>query len=67
LLGLALLVGLALVAFVWRRSRSIHRESIEEEAEAARESLIPEVSGGSASAAGLNGYGAVDEARGRRM
>ncbi|KAJ4364086.1 hypothetical protein N0V83_009541 [Neocucurbitaria cava] len=45
LLGLALLVGIALVAFVWRRSHKILRDNIEEEAEGAREVLMPGVDG----------------------
>ena len=43
LLGLALVIGTALVTYVWRKSRSIHRENIEEEAEDAREVLMPGV------------------------
>jgi len=67
LLGLALLVGIALVAFVWRRSHKIQRENIEEEAEEAREVLMP-------SATGVTDYGAMNgplsptqENRGRRL
>jgi MFS family permease len=72
LLGLALLVGLALVAFVYSRSHKIMRENIEEEAEEARERLMPGVS------VGVQDYGAVttdggtaspdgEERRGRTM
>lgn len=73
LLGLALLVGIALVAFVFRRSHKILRENIEEEAEEARERLMPGVS------VGVQDYGAVttnangtsssgdEERRGRTM
>lgn len=43
LLGLALIIGAALVTYVWRKSHSIQRENIEEEAEGAREVLIPGV------------------------
>ncbi|CAN9178732.1 unnamed protein product [Alternaria alternata] len=69
LLSLALLVGLALVAFVWRKSHKIQRENIEEEAEEARETLMP-------NASEINGYGSMngsgtaspgEEDRGRRM
>jgi multisubunit Na+/H+ antiporter MnhC subunit len=72
LLSLALLVGLALVAFVWRKSHKIQRENIEEEAEEARETLMPDASGSQ----GVNGYGSmngsgtaspVEENRGRRL
>jgi multisubunit Na+/H+ antiporter MnhC subunit len=62
LLGLALLVGIALVAFVWRRSHRIMRENIEDEAEEAREVLMPQT--------GVADYGALSptqENRGRRM
>jgi MFS family permease len=65
LLSLALVVGIALVAFVWRRSHKILRDNIEEEAEDAREVLMPDV--------GVSEYGAIgpasptQENRGRRM
>lgn len=73
LLSLALLVGLALVMFVWRKSHKIQRETIEEEAEEARETLMPDATGG-----GMNGYGSMngngngaasldEDGRGRRM
>lgn len=69
LLGLALLIGLALVGFVYSRSHKIMRENIEEEAEEARERLMPGVS------VGVQDYGAVttntdsdgEERRGRTM
>ncbi|OSS53346.1 hypothetical protein B5807_02416 [Epicoccum nigrum] len=72
LLGLALLVGLALVGFVYSRSHKIMRENMEEEAEEARERLMPGVS------VGIQDYGAVttdgstaslngEERRGRTM
>jgi hypothetical protein len=62
-----LLVGIVLVAFVYRRSHKIMRENIEEEAEEAREVLMPQTT--------VNDYGAMDagqmsptqENRGRRM
>ncbi|KAL1591186.1 hypothetical protein WHR41_00126 [Cladosporium halotolerans] len=41
LLCAALAVGIALVGFVWRKSYTMHREKLEEEAESAREALIP--------------------------
>lgn len=52
LLGLALVIGVALVTYVWRKSHSIHRENIEEEAEGAREVLMPGV-------VANGGYGAL--------
>jgi hypothetical protein len=71
LLSLALLVGIILVAFVWRRSHKILREIIEDEAEGAREQLMP---GGQDTDVrdygALNGNGASasgEEDRGRRM
>lgn len=74
LLGLALLVGIALVAFVYSRSHKIMRENIEEEAEDARERLMPGVSVGvqdygAVNAKGNNGAGHddEDERRGRTM
>ncbi|KAF1846295.1 MFS general substrate transporter [Cucurbitaria berberidis CBS 394.84] len=73
LLGLALLVGIALVAFVWRRSHRILRDNIEEEAQGAREVLMP-----GANEVRVNDYGAIngngsgspspgEESRGRRL
>jgi hypothetical protein len=71
LLSLALLVGLALVAFVWKKSHKIRRENVEEQAEEARETLMPGASGGA-----VNGYGSMngsetvgpsEENRGRRL
>jgi MFS family permease len=68
LLGLALLVGLALVAFVWRRSHKILRDNIEEEAEEAREVLMPGAHGVSVSDYGAMGPASpTQENRGRRM
>jgi CHASE1-domain containing sensor protein len=75
LLGLALLVGITLVAFVFRRSHKIMRENIEEEAEGARERLMPGASDGvqdygSATANGSgsgNSPGGGEERRGRSM
>jgi hypothetical protein len=64
-------VGLALVAFVWKKSHRIQRENVEEEAEEARETLMPGVSGSA-----VNGYGSMnvsgtvsprEENRGRRL
>jgi hypothetical protein len=52
LLSSALLVGIALVSFVFKKSHKIHRENIEEEAEGAREFLMPGAKG--------NGFGASD-------
>jgi hypothetical protein len=70
LLGAALLVGIALVAFVWRRSHKILRDNIEDEAEEAREVLMP----GAERGTGVADYGAIggpasptQENRGRRM
>ncbi|KAK5165690.1 uncharacterized protein LTR77_008612 [Saxophila tyrrhenica] len=42
LLGAALVVGVGLVGYVWRKSRGMEREKLEEEAEGAREVLMPE-------------------------
>lgn len=74
LLGLALLVGIALVAFVYSRSHKIMRENIEEEAEEASERLMPGVSVGvqdygAVTANGANGTSAEgeEERRGRTM
>lgn len=41
LLSTAFVVGIALVGYVWTKSRSMERERLEEEAEGARETLIP--------------------------
>lgn len=41
LLGTALLVGIVLVGYVGRKSYTMHRETLEEEAEEAPETLIP--------------------------
>ncbi|EON68466.1 hypothetical protein W97_07676 [Coniosporium apollinis CBS 100218] len=42
LLSLALLVGIALVGYVWFKARSMHRKQLEIEAEGAREQLMPQ-------------------------
>ncbi|KAL5119398.1 hypothetical protein ACEQ8H_002667 [Pleosporales sp. CAS-2024a] len=65
LLGAALIVGIALVAFVSNRSHKIMRENIEEQAEQAREVLMPGRFNGDGA-----GYGAMSptqENRGRRL
>lgn len=76
LLSLALLVGVALVLFVWRKSHRILRENIEEEAQDAREVMMPGANGigvsdyGAINGNGMNGSGTVtpvDERRGRRL
>jgi multisubunit Na+/H+ antiporter MnhC subunit len=62
LLALALLVGIALCAFVYTKSHTIMRQNIEDEAEEAREVLIPHAGGPE--------YGAMSpsqENRGRSM
>ncbi|KAL9102350.1 MAG: hypothetical protein Q9163_002500 [Psora crenata] len=41
LLLLALLIGIALVWYVWRQSRTMHREQLEEEAEDAPDVVMP--------------------------
>ncbi|KAL1305682.1 hypothetical protein AAFC00_007275 [Neodothiora populina] len=41
LLSAALLVGVVLVGYVWRESRVMERDGLEDEAEAARETLMP--------------------------
>ncbi|KAI8932313.1 hypothetical protein NX059_010508 [Plenodomus lindquistii] len=60
LLSLALLVGVVLVAFVWRKSHKILRDNIEEEAEEAREVLMPGVNG---NGGGESSYGAIGNGR----
>ncbi|KAL9599555.1 MAG: hypothetical protein Q9179_003516 [Wetmoreana sp. 5 TL-2023] len=45
LLVLALAVGVALVGFVWYRSRKMERDKLEDEAEGATEQLMPEPNG----------------------
>lgn len=73
MLSLALLVGIALVGYVGKKSRGLKRLSVEEEAQEARESLIPSVAGGSAGegsgygGVAVNGWGEEEEDRGRRM
>lgn len=42
LLSLAFLVGVGLVAFVWKKSRNMERERLEDEAEGVQETLMPE-------------------------
>jgi MFS family permease len=42
LMGSALVVGIALVGYVARKSYTMHREKLEEEAESARETLMPD-------------------------
>ncbi|KAI9796186.1 MAG: hypothetical protein M1833_006437 [Piccolia ochrophora] len=46
LLVVAAVIGVALVAFVWRNGRDVQRRLLEEEAEGARERLIPGGEGG---------------------
>jgi multisubunit Na+/H+ antiporter MnhC subunit len=46
LLGLAVVVGGALVMFVYVKSTSMRRELLEDEAEGARETLMPTANGG---------------------
>ncbi|EUC35386.1 hypothetical protein COCCADRAFT_24672 [Bipolaris zeicola 26-R-13] len=73
LLSLALLVGIALVGYVGKKSRGLKRLSVEEEAQEARESLIPSAAGGSAGegsgygGVAVNGWEEEEEDRGRRM
>ncbi|KAF2119749.1 major facilitator superfamily domain-containing protein [Lophiotrema nucula] len=55
LLLVALLVGIVLVGYVWRKSWKIHRENLEEEAEATRETLMPGANG-----TGSVNYGSID-------
>ena len=45
LLVVALIVGVMLVGYVWRKSYTMGREKLEEEAEGAREVLMPDASG----------------------
>lgn len=42
LLGSALAVGIVLVGYVWRKSYTMHREKLEQEAEGAQETLMPD-------------------------
>lgn len=46
LLAIALIVGVALVGFVWYKSRYMHREELEEEAEEAVEQQMPSAATG---------------------
>ncbi len=41
LLGVAVVVGIFLVGYVWVKARSMHRKQLEAEAEGAREQLMP--------------------------
>lgn len=72
LLSSALLVGIALVGYVFKKSHKILREGIEEEAEGAREVLMPGANGvggqnyGTIGAGGASASGAGEE-RGRRQ
>lgn len=45
LLGVALVVGGALVGFVWRKSQTMKRNMLEDETEGARETLMPTANG----------------------
>jgi hypothetical protein len=69
LLSLALIIGVALVGFVWAKSRQgVLREGLEEEAEGASERLMPdaEMNGVQTSDYGaLNGNAGAGEERGR--
>lgn len=64
LLSLALLVGMALVAYVATKSRAIKSLSLDQDAGEASESLIPRAPAGYG---GVNGWAEEDEDRGRRM
>ena len=57
LLGVALSVGLALIAYVWRKSRQMQREYLEDEAEDAEETRMPSLTtnGSAPSIFGSNG------------
>ena len=67
LLSSALLVGIALVGYVFKKSHKILREGIEEEAEGAREVLMPGANGVGVQDYGTLGGGSADEdSRGRR-
>jgi len=55
LLSLAVLVGFALVVYTAWRAKTIHREMLEDEAEGARETLMPGTSNGEG-----NGYGTTN-------
>lgn len=49
LTSIAVVVGASLVIFTWVKSRNMKRDQLEDEAEDATESLMPEING--------NGYG----------
>ncbi|KAF2708041.1 MFS general substrate transporter [Pleomassaria siparia CBS 279.74] len=74
LLSSALLVGIALVGFVYKKSHKIYRFNIEEEAEEARETLMPGAKSngvaardyGAIGASNGNGSSGGEEERGRR-
>ena len=55
-----------LVGYVWTKSGKIARENLEEEAEGARERLIPEGLNGNGNGTHAVDYGAFDEERGRK-
>ena len=54
-------MGIALVGFVFKKSHKIHRENIEEEAESAREVLMP---GAKGNGIGVSDYGAIGGSNG---
>jgi MFS family permease len=65
LLGLGLLIGSVLVGYVWTKSGKIFRENIEDEAQGARESLMP---GADTNGLSRTDYGTIgEEERGRKM
>ncbi|KAH7121108.1 major facilitator superfamily domain-containing protein [Dendryphion nanum] len=72
LLSLALFVGIFLVGYVYKKSHTIQREVIEEQAESARELLMPGAAEASANGVGFSDYGSMaqtngeDVERGRR-
>ena len=53
LLSIAVVVGVALVMYTGWKARTIHREMLEDEAESAREVLMPDATTGA-------GYGTTD-------
>lgn len=61
LLSLALLIGMALVGFVYKKSHVILRENVEAAAEGAQESLMPNTT---TNGVGVSDYGSMPSANG---
>jgi len=71
LLIIALVVGTALVIFVWRKGKVIGKEILRNEAEGAEERLMPGAEGGidwvQRAQNGSRNYGTIDEERSPKM